>query len=465
MALKYLVCLLLAFPAALPAQDGAPAPENARASEVSSVRDKLMTSLFFRGELADMIISAGMAGKFVDLAGLETNAETRGALLAWIKNNPAEAAEVYLHLRGGGTAPGRAEIYKTTWELNSNFVSLIKSLNAAAGNKAAPGEELELAARRLYEGPQAEAGAAPVTAGGGRGGTDFFSGAYADMKLNKAGLGREVASAGAWLDALRGPSGKGPEGLEKEFSAALARYAAFVTAASSVKGRSVVTEEESRGLEAGRAALRFSLAAVALRSRAQDLDGIAAALAGAGGEPGLAELNSDLASLRNVLRSRAAGIEEGDVPFGGLGALARASEKEFSSLYLRYSAYNGLLALKRLRPRGFSCLYDYVMFRYLAAFFPGSPYPAAAAELLGSTAALDRALGAVGRGDMAAGLELAGENIEALARAGRTAAAASAFNRGAQFFQWGMFFRPVEYDAGSRRVFFALPEIAAGRPR
>ena len=462
---RFLLPLLL-FAAAWPAPAQEITPQRVQAEELAQVRDRLMTSLFFRGELADLMLAAGEAGKFVDLEGVETNSEARGLLLGWIKRHPAEAAEVYLRLRGGGRSPGKVEIYRTSYELNANFLALIKNLNAAAGDKGVPAEALELATRRLYEGPQAQAEAPAVTAGAGGGGS-FFSGEYADHRLNKAGLGKELAAAGAWLDALRGPSGRGPAGLEKYFGQALAEYAAFVTAAAAVKGRGAITAEESRALEARRAFLRGWLAALGMRARASELRALLSALEKAGGEPGGEKMLAALRAAVSALDARAEGIEGGGAAIGELAGLARAAEKEFSAVYLRASVYNGLLSLRRraAAPR-FSCLYDYGFLKYLERFFPASPYPMARAVLLKAPAGLETALAAAGAGDLNAALAAAGGDAPAIAAAAVTAERAARLNRGLQFFQWGLLARPVEYrfaPGGGRPVFTFTDILISGK--
>lgn len=460
-----LAALLFLAASPAPAQDIA--PQRVQDQELVQVRDKLMTSLFFRGELADLMIAAGEAGNFVDLEGVETNSEARALLLGWIKKNPAAAAEVYLHLKGGGRSSKEVEIYKTSYELNANFLALIKNLNAAAGDKGVPAEALELAARRLYEGPQAEPEAPAVAAGARGGGDSFFPGEYADHRLNKAGLGKELAAAGAWLDALRGPSGRGPAGLEKYFGQALAEYAAFVTAAAEVKGRGAITAEESRALEARRAFLRGRLAALGMRARAAELRELLSALAKAGGEPGAEKMLGVLRAAISALEARAEGIEAGGAAIGELAGLARAAEKEFSAVYLRVSVYNGLLSLRRRSAAvPFSCFYDYVFFRYLEKFFPESPYPLARAVLLKAPAGLEAALAAAGAGDLNAALAAAGNDAPAIAAAAATAQRASRVNRGLQLFQWGLLARPVEYrfaPGGGRPVFTFADILISGK--
>lgn len=461
--------LLSSAPAADLSAEPEPSPQNAQAAELSSVKDRLLTSLFFRGELADKILEAGMAGRFVDLAGLETNAAAKGELLEWIKKNPAKAAEVYLNMKGaGGRLHDRIETREMEWKFNPDFLELIKALNAAAGSASVSRETLELAARRLYEGRQPETGGPEVRPGGpGQGGSGFFSIDYAAYRLNKAGLEREIAQAGDWLEAARG-TGQRLE-IEGSYSAAFSLYREFIVAASALKGREAVTGDESRRLEELRLKLRLSLAALALRSRLSALAGAEAALKRSGAEPGAGELLLSLSRLKEKLEAAAGRIEAGVVGLKDLGREIGSAENDFAALYLRYSAYDGLLNLKkRASGPGFSCLYDYVFYRYLAAFFPGSAYPAARAELAAAAEALDAALRKAGSGDLSgafSGLETG--KVEAAAAAVRSA---SSFNRGAQFYLWGLFFRPVEFKVSAvngRASFlpaFTISEVA-GRKR
>ena len=453
MAIKLILLFLLLaapFPGGLLRAEPEPSPQNAQAAELSSVKDRLLTSLFFRGELADKILAAGQAGRFVDLDGLETNAGAKGALLEWIRKNPAKAAEVYLNMKGaGGQLHDRIETREMEWKFNPDFLDMIKALNAAAGSASVSREALELAARRLYEGRQEGAGGPEVRPGSpGSGGSNFFSIDYAAYRLDKAGLEREVAQAGAWLDSARG----GGQRLEIEgaYTAAFSLYREFIVAASALKGRATVTENESRRLEELRLKLRSALAALALRSRLSALAGAEASLKKLGAEPGAAELLPAVSRLREELAASAARIEAGGVALANLGRAVNSAENEFAPLYLRYTAYDGLLNLKRRASGpGFSCLYDYAVYSYLAAFFPGSAYPAARAELAAAAGAFDAALLKAGAGDLAGAFSGLGTGrVEAAAAAVRSA---SAYNRGAQFFLWGLFFRPVEYKVSVRK--------------
>ena len=419
-------------------------PQDAQQAEAAEIRDRLSTSMFFRGEVADKIIEAGIAGRFVNMDGIETNAEARSALLAWIEKNPAKAAKVYLGLKvSGGRLREQLETNEITWEFNPAFLDVVKALNAAAGSASVSRETLELAARRLYAGKQAEAEGPEVRVGGRTGGSNFFSINYADYRLNKAGLEREISQAGAWLAAARGG------GLGSESEGALSLYSEFVVAASALKGRQAVTEQESRRLEALRVKLRAAMAALALRARISVLSDAEVSLEKTGDGPGAKELLASLSALRSRLEASAAAAESGGATLRELGRLVNSAENDFAALYLRYSAYDGLLSLKnRAAGAGFSCFYDYAAYRYLSAFFPGAAYPRARAELAAASGALDAALLKAGAGDLAGALSGPGSGaVEAAAAVVRSS---SAFNRGAQFFLWGLFLRPVEYTVSVR---------------
>lgn len=454
MALKtLLLCSLLASGAPRPAAALEPEikAQNTQAEESSAVRDRLATSLFFRGELADKIMAAGMEGTFVDLEGLETHADVRSALLDWIRHNPTKAAQVYLHLKTGATdLPDRIETRDMTWEFNPRFVGLIKSLNDAAGDKNVSNEELELASRRLYEGPLAPTEGSVVVAGSAaRSSAGYSPLNYADYRLNTGGVDKELSAAGAWLEAARAAGAAG----RRFYGAAFAEYSAFLVAVSALKGRTAITAEESRALEARRSSLRARLAALALGERAYDLENMAAVLKGRGATR-LAGLAAGLAAR---FGESALKISEGSSSMRALAAASSSAELEFSAFYLKYSAYNSLLRLKELAaPRGFSCLYDYAVYGYLSAFFPGAAYPKARLDLEAARPALEEALRRLDAGDMEGALSGAAAGAGGVKAAAAMVSAASAFNRRAQFLLWGLMFRPAELavSGGNGRASF-----------
>lgn len=420
-------------------------PQDTQAEEASAVRDRLATSLFSRGELADKIMNAGLEATFVDTAGMETHAEVRGALLNWIRRNPDRAAQAWLHLKTGATSfPDKIELTEMTWKFNEGFLGMIKALSDAAGDKNVSGEALELASRRLYEGPQAEAAGPVVLSGGGvgaaAGGGAYQPLSYADYRLNKTGLDKELAAAGAWLDSARAAGAAG----RKFYGGAMAEYSAFLVAASALKGRSAITAGESRSLEARRRSLRGRLSALAMGERAYDLGNMAAVLRSRGAVKmaALAEaMASRFANTAARLAAEGAGADQ-------LSAMAAAAERDFSAFYLKYSVYNSIAGLRSLAaPRGFSCLYDYAAWRYLAAFYPDTAYPKARAVLASALPELEEAMLKADAGDFESAVGAAAPKAAGIKAAAALTDSVSAFNRKAQFLLWGVLFRPAELKA------------------
>lgn len=460
-----LLALLLGGPAANAQIGPRPeiAPQDMEQSEYEAARDRIYSSLMYRGELADKIIDSGKAHEIVRMEGEATYSDFRLAVMDWIKKNPEKAARLALNLKSGvkfSEDPIRFRV--SVWKINAGFLEKIKALNAAAKDSRVSPETLELAAKRLYEGTVAGAGGDAVTGGARRGGgSDFFSINYADYKLNRAGLDRELSGAGGVLDALRGPEGKGRQGAEKAYEAAISRYGAFVVAASALKGRDVITAGESAALEERRAALRSALAALTLRGRAADLRGIEGELAAAGARSGCGALTAAAAAAGGGLEAAAARIEGGRLPSGELRALVVRGEEEYAAFYLRYSVYSGLLGLKKKSEGlGFSCVYDYLLWRWLAWLFPGAPYVKARAAAEAAGAGLEAAMLEAGAGELEAALEGPGGRAGELEAALAAARGASAANRAAQFFLWGIVFRPLEIEVSARggRPFF-LPAL------
>ena len=439
-------------------------PRDMQQSEYESVKDRIYSSLMYRGELADKIIEAGKASEIVTMQGEATYADYRLAVMEWIKKNPEKAARLALNIKSGVKFDGGDITYTvSSWRINAAFMDKIRALNAAAKGGGVSAETMELAGQRLYAGSYG-GGAGAVVAGGGsgavsgggpgggpRGGNDFFSIDYADYKLNRAGLERELAGAGGMLDVMRGPSGKGPAGAEKAYESALAGYGSFVVTASALKGRAVISGAESGALEQRRAGLRRALGALALRGRAAELRGISGELAGDCARPGCGALKGAAGEAADRIEADAARIEGGTPAHKELLALVGRAESEFAAFYLKYSVYSGLLGLrKKTEGLGFSCVYDYLFLRWLARVSPGSPYVVARAAAASAAAGLDAGMLKAGEGELEAALEGPGGRAAALEAAVAEVRAASAANRAAQFFLWGMLFRPVEIEVTAR---------------
>lgn len=464
--------LLLLLPLLLaPASPGLCQVDPVRAeapADAAAVRDKLASSLFARGDLADKIIDAGMAERFISLAGLETNADVRLALIEWIRLNPGRAANTWLGIKGsGGKVHTSIQTREMTWEFNPSFLAAIKALNAAAGSSSVSQEAMEMAARRLYGEAQLLDEAPAVVFGGahGKGGAAARLD-YADYRLDKAGLERELGRAGEWLAAARPRAGRDAGGV---YQAAFASYQDFVVAASALKGRAAISEREALRLEALRGRLRALLSAMALRARSSALQEAGAQLGGGAAGPGASGLLDELRAAAEKLEALAAQAASGEVDLAELAGLVNAGEDAFAKLYMRYTVYDALENLRRRAAgAGFSCFNDYAVYRLQAAFFPGAPYPRALAELAAAAAPLEAALAGAAAGDISA---VAGLDAAGLERSAAAVAAYSAHNRAVQFFSWGIIFRPVELKVlpgPSRPKFrpaFGITDLAAGKKR
>lgn len=441
--------LLAACCPAVPAAALEAAPAPAAREDTAAVRDKLAASLSARGDLADRIIDSGLAHRFVGTQGLETHAALRSALLEWIRLNPDKAAAASLGMKeAGGKLHDSIETREMSWRFNPAFLEAIRALNAAAGGSAVSKEEMELAARRLYGAePPADEAPAVVFGGGAGRAADAARIDYADYRLDKAGLDRELARAGAWLEAVRQGGGGDPAGAG---AAAFGSYQEFLVAASEVKGRAAMTQREARRLETLRARLRGRLAALALRRRSAALRSALLSLRSArsgAAAPLLAALEAGAATLDGLAADAA------EAGLARAGELAEAGENAFAEIYLRYTVYEALRALLgRAGPAGFSCFNDYVVYRGLAALFPGAAYPRARAALAAAAGPLENALALAAAGDLAGAVS--GVDAASLERDAAIVEAFSARNRAVQFFGWGLVFRPLELELAA----------TAGRP-
>lgn len=419
----------------------------------TALRDRLATSLMFRGELADKIIDAGLAREVVALPEDAVYSAARLALLDWIKNNPDKAARLALDLKNGIKLSRDPVNYQlTSWEINPGFLEKIKALSAAAKDSGFSPEALEMVTKRLYEGSPGELDEGAVVGGGQRaGGDEFFQKNYADYRLNRGGLEREIAGAGRVLQAMRGSASGTVPGTEKVYNGAVARYGAFIVAAAAVKGRNAITAAESRAFEAHRAGLRRALAGLILRGRSAELRAIAEKLAQGAARPGGAALAAAARALAAGFETSAAKAEDGLYAVKDLGALIGRAERDFALLYVQYSVYSGLLQLKnQSQELGFSCLYDYLLWRWLVWFAPETAYVKVRETIKSSAAGLDAGLLKAGAGEVSVALEGPGGRARELGAALAEAGRASAANRRAQFFLWGVLFRPFEIEVYAR---------------
>lgn len=434
-------------------EEAAAMPDGTEAEEIRQIRDKIMTSLFFKGEVADGIIESGMQDQFVPTAGLETYADVKQALLEWIGKNPDEAAKAWYYLKKHGPrAPKGPTVIKKEWvEFNPTFLRLIAAVNKAAGDNSIPREEVSLIASRLFQGHEIEAEAgAPVIAGGKDGGRapqgSGSAGAleYADYKLDPAAAGREARNMSGALEGLKTAfeEDSDKEGLKLSGSA-FDLYKRFLVALSALKGRKSISEAESKNLEALRRELRSKLAAITALGARNRLRARSAALPAGG--PGADILLKEALELMAAFDAFSAG--------GGKDGGARrlyGLQKAGDFWTFKFIAYMRLAGLKgRLAKTGFSCALDKIVFELLAKLAPSAGYPRLKKDLRNTSFTIAWALEGVAAGDAALTGKFAGGSgealfakIEELERKLAAVEACSRRNRRLQFLFWDIFLNP-----------------------
>ncbi len=451
-------------PEASPSSDPA-----GQAGTFEEVRDRILYSLFFRGEVADAIIEAGLAGRFVEAGEGEPYSEIRERMLHWIRANPDEAARVYRRVKSGAapSRPDRVPAGKEfTFEISPHFVSLIRSLAAAAGDPRALDEDLAGAGRRLFEGlpidPDAYAGG-PMKIGPSEGGPpeDGSSLVNADFRLDKKSLSASARRLGAWADSAmkdleqaRGPRSERRAGLVKK---AFADYRGLLAAASSVSGRERITAAEAERLERLRLSVRGGLSASSLLAAADDLEAMAV-LMEKRGRPASARRAREAAADLERAGSR---IESGAASAGEISRLVNGGERLYlaASLWARAALLLANMAETASVPR-FSCLYDALADMYFRRTAPASAYSRARRLLEGLGRAAPGAAGLAERGDLEgafAALSAAsgsGPGPESAAagfgEAMKLSAAVSRANARAQYLACGALLNPFGLEPGPR---------------
>jgi len=466
-----------AFPEAGAANYEVP-PASVDAEELRAVRDRLLTGLFFRGELADALIEAGLHGRLVKLSGRETRSEVRLALLDWIKKNPDEAARLYFQLKKGQPAAGgpqEAIDYKTyAWKVNPDFLELVEGLSRTSKDPAVSGEEMNLIAQRLFGGIQAppEAYAPWLPGGGGAGAAGGKGGAgikYADYKLNAARVEDESRVLGGWFESVRGALEAERADPAKNKSADLGRshrlfeetfslYKDFVVALSGLKGRTRVTEKEAGNLEDFRRSLRKNLGELEALYAMRRINRRAGVLPA--GAPGAMALKDDARRIEDAFLAFLADLEKDPESFKSAGRRLYELNKASDFWLLRFSAHGRLSDLKtRLEGRGFSCVFDKLVFGYLSRFHPSADYVRLAAAQAESAKAIGVSLEGVASGDYGAAASFSDGDkkplmvkiSEAEAEAGRLERY-SRFNRRLQFLFWDVFMNPFGLEPGPRAI-------------
>jgi hypothetical protein len=435
------LCVLLAGPAA---GEGPPEPAGEvpaageSSAEFEETRDRILSSLFFRGEVADAVLEAGLAGDFIETGGDGTYAGLRERLLSWIKTDPEQAARVYLYLKKGRDLTAeRGYTYKEySFEISPHFVGLIRSLEAAAAAGGASDEDLSAAGRRLFaglsmDGENSAGGtlkAAPREPSSPSGAGSLVN---ADFRLDRAALASSARKLGAWAGSARsdlanapGPrSGRRSVLLEKAF----AGYRGLLAASSSVSGRGRITASEAGRLESLRLSVRSSLSAASLLAASDDLERSAEAMERAGRKGTAGRTRAAISELDRY-GSR---VEGGEAGARELGRLLAEGERIYRAASLYSRAALLLDEMSRLSSgRADSCLYDFLSDGVFSRLLPDSPYAAAKRDLARLGAAASRAAVLLENGDQAGAFAELSDG-----RGGASEDPAVLFSRSAAFFR------------------------------
>jgi len=123
-------------------------------SEIAQIKNNILKSLFFRGEIADKIIELNLVRK-ITKKEFQTYSELREYLIYWIEQNPDKAAKLYyLSERKADikNLPSEITYFVPKYEINPYFNELIENLKKSAKDKTLSDEELRLDGTRLFEG-------------------------------------------------------------------------------------------------------------------------------------------------------------------------------------------------------------------------------------------------------------------------------------------------------------------------
>ena len=456
------------------AEDFEVPPSSVNAEELRGIRDRLATSLFFKGELADNIIKSGLQNRLVGMTGRETYSEVRSALIAWIKTNPDQAANIYFYLEsrqpGAGKPPEVINYQMPSWVINPHFLELVQGVNRVAKDAAITDEEMSLVAQRLFEAAQTQPEAyAPWIPNGaaaqGAGGAGSIS--YADYRLNPASVERERRTLGGWFENVKSAAEAEISGAGKEKSISPQRrileetfsiYRDFLVALSGLKGRIKITREEAVQLEALRQSLRKNLGELETLSAMRKINERAQALPPL--SPGSKILKDDARRIEEGFKVLLADLRGNPESVKSAGSRFYELKKVFDFWTLRFSAHGRLSDLKnRIAERRFSCVFDKFVFKYLSRFHPSADYARLAAGGDERSKALDISLEGVAAGDyetasffsLGAKKSLSGNILEAERDAARLEAY-SRFNRRIQFFFWDAFVNPFGLGPGPKGI-------------
>ncbi len=432
-------------------------PAAAAPGELREVRDRLMTGLFLRGQLADSIMDAGLQERFVGAAPGRTRSEVRQALMDWIYANPDKAADLYFYLRdrapSGKERSGEISYAEPVWNLRRHFLDMAALGEKAAADRSMSDEEISLAAQRLFSAaqaqPEAPAPVVPGAYGAEAPGADGLP-ELADYLLHPDRVEGERRALAQWLENLKSAAeadrvSGGGEGLERSellLEETFMMYRDLAVVLSDLKSVKRISGTQAGRVETMRRAFRRNLYELEALAAVRRLDKALPRLAAAA--PGGQALRSEGLDLRRGFSAFLAEIgADRDGPYGAERRLYELEKK--ADLWALGAFIHGRLFRVKTDAEGrvFSCVLDALMFRYLSLAHPLSGYVRAAGTMSAAAAALDDGMEAAA--DLAGGRGDAGALLARAAAWERSAAALrsySGLNRRLQFIFWDSLFNP-----------------------
>lgn len=427
--------------------------------EYEEIRSRLMTDMFFSGELADAIMENGRQAGLANLSGREDRAKTREQLILWIRSNPETAADIYFGVRrnpsGAGAEIAQRVVRILSWEVNPRFQAMVDDLEAASRSEKIPGEALAAEGRRIFEGNSSGKGAVMRVPETGKTAAIWLP-AF-DWKLNPASAAEEQKQAGQWLyglkSALRRDEAREMERLlgenlppgdltpeyplktasgrrmvggrtaaaavseklrerEKSVENVSASLRDFIIKCSGLAGRKNLSKTEAAGLEKNRTSLRRALLrahALALADSVDSRYGIIENTVTAGrrysGQGRLLKLEKK--ALRERFLSVSLAAREESVPLAGIYAGLARLEKDELDWRARLALYTELLSLKKEIADTLGCGALERIFRmFFSRFAPGSSRSQRLRRLEALKTGVSEALEAAERGDFSAAYNL-----------------------------------------------------------
>jgi hypothetical protein len=353
--------------------------------------------------------------------------------------------------------------------LRKEFVERAGAVKLAAADALIGDEEMNIIAQRLFDAAQAPPeDYAPLMPGaaGARGAGRAEDVAYADYRLSPERVERERQVLGKWFENVRAlfegadeARGKGPEQdrIRRLLDETFVMYRNLVVALSNLKGLTRISGAEAVRLEELRRTFRRELCGLESLAAMRRLDELAAGLPE--GAPGAKVLRAEALRLSRAFEALLAypGADPESVRSAARMLYELRNAADFWAF--RLLVHRRLLKLKAgIEGRGFSCVWDRLIFGYLSRFFPSADYVREAAALSARGKIINAALEGVAAGDSDAASVFAGAGKPLLEQIAEAEAGVmrlrsySGLNRKLQFVFWDALVNPLGLRPGPKGI-------------